>query len=107
MTGRQPARSLLRRRAARLFVLDDARRVLLFKYDDGGRVWWATPGGGLEGKIELGERVREAHAEEGIVAAKWWTASEVGATTELVFPDDLALRLESRQLWIGQTRATT
>jgi 8-oxo-dGTP pyrophosphatase MutT (NUDIX family) len=36
------------RRAARLLVVDPEGCVLLFQYEDGGRTWWATPGGGLE-----------------------------------------------------------
>ena len=37
------------RRAARLLVVDpNSGTVLLFQYEDDGRRWWATPGGGLE-----------------------------------------------------------
>ena len=36
------------RRAARLLVIDPEDSVLLFQYEDDGRRWWATPGGGLE-----------------------------------------------------------
>ena len=36
------------RRAARLLVIDPKGCVLLFQYEDDGRKWWATPGGGLE-----------------------------------------------------------
>ena len=34
------------RRASRLLILDPENRVLLFRYEDAGRTWWATPGGG-------------------------------------------------------------
>jgi hypothetical protein len=39
---------MLIRRASRLLLVDGARRVLLFKYEDDRGTWWATPGGGLE-----------------------------------------------------------
>jgi 8-oxo-dGTP pyrophosphatase MutT (NUDIX family) len=52
------------RQAARLLVIDPEHSVLLFKYEDGGREWWATPGGGLEGDETFEQAaVREA-AEE-------------------------------------------
>jgi 8-oxo-dGTP pyrophosphatase MutT (NUDIX family) len=51
------------RRAARLLVIDPEHSVLLFKYEDDGREWWATPGGGLEGD-ETFEQAAEREALE-------------------------------------------
>jgi 8-oxo-dGTP pyrophosphatase MutT (NUDIX family) len=48
------------RRAARLVVMDPDNHVLLLQYEDDPRNWWATPGGGLEGK----ETFEEAAARE-------------------------------------------
>ena len=48
------------RQAARLLVIDPENSVLLFKYEDDGRKWWATPGGGLEG----GETFEQAAVRE-------------------------------------------
>jgi len=48
------------RRAARLVIVDQINSVLLFQYEDGGRRWWATPGGGLEEN----ETFEEAAARE-------------------------------------------
>jgi 8-oxo-dGTP diphosphatase len=40
---------LTNRRAARLVVIDpQSGAALLFKYEDGGRSFWATPGGALD-----------------------------------------------------------
>jgi ADP-ribose pyrophosphatase YjhB (NUDIX family) len=48
-------------RSARLFILDPADRLLLFRYDDGrGPPFWATVGG----RLLEGERYREAAARE-------------------------------------------
>jgi 8-oxo-dGTP pyrophosphatase MutT (NUDIX family) len=42
----------------------DAGAVLLVQYEDDGRRWWATPGGGLEGEETFEEAaVREAGEE--------------------------------------------
>jgi ADP-ribose pyrophosphatase YjhB (NUDIX family) len=50
------------RQAARLLVVDSDRNVLLFKYEDEERSWWATPGGGLES----GDTFQQAAAREAI-----------------------------------------
>ena len=63
-------RELLRRRAARVLVLDPAGRLLLLRGGDpavpGPRFWW-TVGGGLEpGESARAGAVRELHEETGI-----------------------------------------
>jgi 8-oxo-dGTP pyrophosphatase MutT (NUDIX family) len=52
------------RRAARLFVIDHENSILLFQYEDDGRTWWATPGGGLEGEETFEEAAAREAAEE-------------------------------------------
>lgn len=135
------------RQAARLLVVDPEGSVLLFEYEDDGRAWWATPGGGLEGDetfehaaareareelaltlttfmplwcltvnfsfrgrsinqveryflvrasrddVRFGEKVRDAHRLEGIIAARWWSLAEIETTSEHVFPQNLCERL--------------
>jgi 8-oxo-dGTP pyrophosphatase MutT (NUDIX family) len=49
-----------------------------------------------ESELRLGDTVREAHATEGILAARWWLLDELLTTSERVFPEDLAARLASR-----------
>ena len=69
------------RTAARLLLLDENRRLLLFRHKDGhGREFWATPGGGLE----PGETANEAAHRE--------AAEELGATT-----------VELTPLWTGHS----
>lgn len=63
-------RELLRRRAARVLVLDPAGRLLLLRGADpavpGPRFWW-TVGGGLEpGESARAGAVRELHEETGL-----------------------------------------
>ncbi len=48
-----------------------------------------------ESELTLGESVREAHAIEGILAARWWRLEELLTTNERVFPEDLAARFVS------------
>ena len=73
--------AIVRRTAARLLVLDDQQRVLLFRQGDGhGREFWATPGGG----VESGETLEQAARRE--------AAEELGATG-----------IELTQLWSGHS----
>ena len=59
------------RRAARLLVIDPhSGTVLLFRYEDGGRTWWATPGGALDGTETFEEAASREAAEELGVAAR-------------------------------------
>ena len=67
-------RELLRRRAARVLVVDADDRLLLLRGTDPGvrgpRFWW-TVGGGLEpGESARGGAVRELHEETGLIVAE-------------------------------------
>ena len=62
---------MLRRRAARVIVLDRHGRVLLFRGGDPARpsagTWWFTPGGGAEaGETFAQAAVREVREEVGL-----------------------------------------
>jgi 8-oxo-dGTP pyrophosphatase MutT (NUDIX family) len=64
-------RELLRRRAARVLVIDPAGRLLLLRGGDpavpGPRFWW-TVGGGIEaGESARAGAVRELHEETGLI----------------------------------------
>ena len=52
------------RQAARLIVVRRDNRVLLFRYEDDGRTWWAAPGGGLEGNETFEKAAAREAAEE-------------------------------------------
>jgi ADP-ribose pyrophosphatase YjhB (NUDIX family) len=67
-------RELLRRRAARVLVVDAADRLLLLRGGDPavpGPLFWWTVGGGLEpGESARAAAVRELHEETGLVVAE-------------------------------------
>jgi 8-oxo-dGTP pyrophosphatase MutT (NUDIX family) len=44
--------------------------VLLFQYEDGGRRWWATPGGALEGDETFEEAAIREAAEELAISSR-------------------------------------
>ena len=46
-------------------------------------------------EVALGEEVREAHRQEGIIATRWWSLEEIETTSEQVFPEDLPQRLRA------------
>src|SRR5688572_22272447 len=52
------------RRAARVLLLDEDRRVLLVRLAYRGKRWWAAPGGGLEEDETHEEAARREAAEE-------------------------------------------
>ena len=53
------------RKAARLFVLDDSGRILLFRHHDPyGNSFWATPGGGVEPGETFEQAARRESVEE-------------------------------------------
>ena len=56
------------RRAARLVVLDSVGNILLLQHEDPRGLFWATPGGGLEGDEDFRQAaIREAREELGLV----------------------------------------
>ena len=65
-------RPVRRRRTARVLLVDERDRILLFQDSDPGlpgRHWWITPGGGVEGEeSDLEGAVRELREETGLVA---------------------------------------
>jgi 8-oxo-dGTP pyrophosphatase MutT (NUDIX family) len=51
------------RHAARVVLLDEADRVLLVRFEYGGRSWWVAPGGGLD-EVEIHEDAARREVEE-------------------------------------------
>lgn len=43
--------------------------------------------------------VQSIHQQEGILEARWWMRSELEATTEPVFPEELATQLAGLPTW--------
>ncbi|MER7546168.1 NUDIX domain-containing protein [Spirillospora sp. NPDC127506] len=72
MTG-APAEETYRRRTARVLLVDDADRVLLFRWplrDGPASHCWITPGGGVEpGETLHAAAVRELREETGLVVS--------------------------------------
>ena len=52
------------RHAARVVLLDETGRVLLARFEYGGKAWWAAPGGGLEHAETHEEAARREIGEE-------------------------------------------
>lgn len=81
------------RQASRLVVIDPNHRILLFQYEDDRRRWWATPGGGLEGKETFEEAaVREAEEELSLTCTMFmplWSQ-----TAEFMFRGQLIRQVE-------------
>lgn len=49
----------------------------------------------LEAQIQpLSAQTRNKHEQEGIVEMRWWTTSAIASTSESVFPEELASKLE-------------
>lgn len=51
-------------------------------------------------EVALGQEVREAHRQEGIIATRWWSLEEIETTSEQVFPEDLPQRLRELRLLV-------
>lgn len=80
----EPARTLVpvppeqrprrRRRTARVLLVDDQDRLLLFRDTDPGLEdvhWWITPGGGIDpGESDAAAAVRELFEESGVVVSQ-------------------------------------
>ncbi|MBA2714358.1 MAG: NUDIX domain-containing protein [Rubrobacteraceae bacterium] len=60
MTGETPTL----RKAARVLLLDEDRRVLLVRFRYRGKRWWTAPGGGLEDEETHEDAARREIAEE-------------------------------------------
>ena len=98
------------RRAARLLVIDPGSgAVLLLQYEDGGRKWWATPGGALDGDETFEEAaVREA-AEELAISARsvlplWQRTTEFTFRGTAVRQEEhyFLLRIPTGEVTLGQ-----
>jgi ADP-ribose pyrophosphatase YjhB (NUDIX family) len=60
-----------------------------------------------EHEVVAGSEVQKAHATEGIIAARWWSLEELRATNRLVFPEDLAGRIDSMNLPLADSSCVT
>jgi 8-oxo-dGTP pyrophosphatase MutT (NUDIX family) len=79
------------RRAARVIMLDDNDRVLLARFEYGGKHWWTAPGGGLDDGETHEQAARREVAEEtdclltnsgpGCGLASTCSTSRAGSTT--------------------------
>ena len=74
-----------RRPSARLLVLDDTQRVLLFHFVLEDRAFWATPGGGLEPGESFEQAARRELREE--------TGFEIDAVDAPVATREFTMRL--------------
>src|SRR4030095_12653056 len=45
------------------------------------------------GEMALGDEIREAHRQEGILATRWWSLEDIETTSEQVFTENLAQRV--------------
>ena len=98
------------RRAARLLVIDPhSDAVLLFRYEDGGRSFWVTPGGALDGDETFEEAAIREAAEELAIAARsflplWHRTVEFSFRGTLVRQEEqhFLLRIPSGDVALGQ-----
>ena len=48
----------------------------------------------IQGELpDLSDSVRKVHDQEGILEMRWWTATELESTSEVVFPEEIASEL--------------
>ena len=76
------------RRAARVVLLDDSDRILLVRFEYGGKRWWAAPGGGLDKGESHEEAARREIVEE--------TGHELGRLGPWVWTREHVFRFEDR-----------
>lgn len=92
MTG-APAEETYRRRTARVLLVDDADRVLLFRWplrDGPASHCWITPGGGVEpGETLHAAAVRELREETGLDVA----VGALAGTVERPGPDGVTYEI--------------
>lgn len=91
------------RQAVRVLLFDEADRVLLVRFWDGGRSWWCTPGGGIEpGESDEDAAQRELHEELGTGPVELgrliWTRRHVGVFRGRAFD-------QSERIYIGRVAA--
>jgi 8-oxo-dGTP diphosphatase len=49
----------------------------------------------IQGELpDLSDSARKVHNQEGILEMRWWTATELKSTSELVFPEEIASELK-------------
>ena len=58
------------------------------------------------GPVVLDRHLEQAHRDEGIKEARWWTLGEIETADELIFPDNFATRLRETVPGLQSTSCT-